>query len=34
MDVVTGKIVLMISVEPRSNMVEKTVDSAQFEFDR
>ena len=34
MDVVTGKIVLTILVEPPSKMVETTVESVQFEFDR
>jgi diacylglycerol kinase len=34
MEVVTGEIVLMISVEPLSKIVENTVDLVQFEFDR
>jgi hypothetical protein len=34
MDAVTGEIVLTIFVEPPSKMVETTVESVQFEFDR
>jgi hypothetical protein len=34
MEVVSGGIVLMISVEPLSKIVENTVDFVQFEFER